>query len=64
MIKENSLYDRVFSTLVKRRERVLSGKINCIPWGLPRFEEENPGIEQGNYYLISANSKIGKVLPS
>lgn len=64
MIEKNSLYDRVFSTLVKRRERVISGKINCLPWGLPRFEEENPGIEQGNYYLFSANSKVGKVLPS
>ena len=64
MTKQNSLYDRVFNTLVKRRERVISGKINCIPWNLPRFEEENPGIEQGNYYNFTANSKVGKVLPS
>jgi Steigviridae replicative DNA helicase len=34
--------------------------VNCIPWSLPRFEEHSPGIEQGKYYLISANSKVGK----
>lgn len=60
-MKENvSLYSRVVSNLKERRDRILSGKINCIPWGLPRFEEVNPGIEQGRYYLVSANSKVGK----
>jgi len=63
MTEKNSLYDRVFDTLVERRNRIVSGRINCIPWGLPRFEEENPGIEKGKYYLLSANSKVGKVLP-
>jgi hypothetical protein len=56
----NKLYDRVYEDLVARRERLLSGKINCIPWGLSRFEEESPGIEQGKSYLASASSKIGK----
>jgi hypothetical protein len=58
-----SLYERVYGNLEERRERILSGKINCIPWGLPRFENDLPGIEQGKYYLITANSKVGKVLP-
>lgn len=57
-----SLYKRVYKNITDRRERLLSGKVNCIPWGLPRFEEESPGIEQGKYYLVSANSKVGKVL--
>ena len=60
MTEQNSLYDRVFGTLVERRDRILSGKINCIPWGLPRFEEELPGIEQGKYYNVTANSKVGE----
>ena len=36
--------------------------MNCIPWGLPRFEQASgiPGIEQGKYYLITANQKVGK----
>ena len=51
-----NLFGRVLEGLKERRDRILSGKINCIPWGLPRFEEESPGIEQGNYYLVTANS--------
>jgi len=51
-----SLFNRVLTSIKKRRNRILSGKINCIPWGLPRFENENPGIEQGKYYLVTANS--------
>ena len=50
------LFDRVFETIKQRRERILSGGINCIPFGLPRFEEELPGIEQGKYYNVTANS--------
>jgi hypothetical protein len=58
-----SLFKRVYDSLVERRERLLSGKINCIPWKLPRFEFQLPGIEQKKYYLITANSKVGRVLP-
>jgi len=57
---KNSLYLRTLSSIETKRQRLLDGKINCIPWGLPRFEEESPGIEQGKYYLITANSKVGK----
>ena len=55
-----SLFDRVHKSIVDRRQRLLDGKINCIPWGFPRFEDESPGIEQGKYYLVTANSKVGK----
>lgn len=58
-----NLYNRVYDDLIERRERILSGKINCIPWGLPRFENKLPGIERGKYYLNTANSKVGKILP-
>lgn len=51
-----SLYNRVYKNLINKRDRILSGKINCIPWGLPRFENQLPGIEQGKYYLLTANS--------
>ena len=47
----DKLFNRVYEDLIDRRKRILSGKINCIPWGLPRFEEESPGIEQGKSYL-------------
>lgn len=55
-----SLFDRVFTEIENRRERILSGKVNCIPWGLPRFEEFNPGIEKAKFYLPTASSKVGK----
>lgn len=55
-----SLLKRVLKDLQERRDRIISGKVNCIPWGLPRFEEYLPGIEQGKYYIITANSKVGK----
>lgn len=64
MKEEQNLYNRVFDKIVEKRNRLLNGKINSIPWGFPRFEDSLPGIEQGKYYLITANSKVGKVLPS
>ena len=57
---ENNLFSRTLHTIETKRERLLNGKINCIPFGLPRFENQLPGIERGKYYLITANSKIGK----
>jgi len=63
-MENNSLYNRVLKKIEDRRDRLLNGKINCIPWGLPRFENEIPGIEQGKYYLITANSKVGRFCPS
>ena len=57
------LFKRVHTNLIDRRQRLLEGKVNCIPWGLPRFENQLPGIEQGKYYLITANSKVGRLLP-
>lgn len=58
-----SLYKRVYDHIIDRRDRLISGKINCIPWKLPRFEVQLPGIEQGKYYLITANSKVGRICP-
>ena len=57
---ENSLFSRTLQTVETKRERLLNGKINCIPWGLPRFENICPGIEQGKYIQITAQSKGGK----
>lgn len=57
---KNELYERVYDEIINKRERILSGKVNCIPWGLSRFEEDIPGIEQKKYYLITANSKVGR----
>lgn len=57
---EKSLVKRVLGNLEKRRERVLTGGINCIPTPFPSFSSDFPGIEQGKYYLVSGSSKGGK----
>lgn len=54
------LVQRVLLNLKERREKVLSGGINCIPSPFKSFRRDFPGIEQGKYYLVSAISKGGK----
>lgn len=55
-----SLRERVFDTLVKRRNRILEGKINCIPSPFARFSNDFIGIEQSCYYCVSSFTKGGK----
>jgi hypothetical protein len=55
-----SLRERIISNLKQRRDRILSGKVNCIPLPFKRFKDELPGIEQGIYYLISGGTKSAK----
>jgi hypothetical protein len=54
------LYDRILKNIENRRNNILSGKINCIPFGLPRFEEMCPGIEKKTLTYITASTKVGK----
>lgn len=55
-----SLFKRTLDYISKRRENILSGNFNCIPLPFERFSRIWAGIEQRKYYLISANSKVGK----
>lgn len=50
------LFDAAWRRIEENRQR----KINVIPFGLPRFEEYLPGIQQKQYYIITANSGVGK----
>ena len=43
-----------------RRQRVLDGKYNCLPFPFERFRKIYPGVEQGKYLIITANQKVGK----
>lgn len=54
------LVQRVLNSLEERRQKILSGGINCIPSPFKCFRNDFPGIEQGKYYLISGASKSGK----
>lgn len=51
---------KIVDNLKERRERVLSGKYNCLPLPFPRFKTLFPGTEKGKYVIITANQKIGK----
>jgi hypothetical protein len=52
--------ERIVDNLHERRNRILEGKVNCIPLPFKRFKEEFPGIEKGVYYLISGGTKSAK----
>ena len=50
----------VIDNLVQRRQNLLNGGVNCIPLPFDRFRGEVPGIEQGQYVVVTANQKVGK----
>lgn len=52
----------VIGNLKKRRENVIKGGVNCIPLPFQRFRSEVPGIEQGQYVIITATQKTGKTM--
>lgn len=54
------MIDRIINNLRTRRERVLSGEVNCIPSSFTRFREDFVGIEQGKYFLVSGQTKAAK----
>lgn len=43
-----------------RRQKILSGKVNCIPSPFKRFSNDFVGIEQGKYVCVTAATKAGK----
>lgn len=55
-----SLIQRVLNTAKDRRERILSGKVNCISSPFKTFRYDFPGVELGTYYLISGGAKSSK----
>lgn len=53
-----SLTSRVLQIIKERRDRIIRGLINCIPFPFPRFRVWFPGIERARYYLVTANQKV------
>lgn len=54
------LVERVLFYLHKRKENIANGNVNCIPSPLVEFRSQFPGIERGQYILMSGNQKSGK----
>ena len=52
--------NEVIEDLVRRRNNILNGGINCLPLPFPRFQDEWPGIEQEQYIVFTASTKVGK----
>ena len=50
----------IIDNLKKRRDNVVNGGVNCIPLPFPRFRSEVPGIEKGQYVVVTATEKSGK----
>lgn len=55
-----SLIQRVLKNAKERREKILSGKVNCIPSPFKTFRYDFPGVELGTYYLVSGGAKSSK----
>ena len=54
------LIDRVLAYLHERKENIANGNTNCIPSPLVEFRSQFPGIERGQYILVSGGPKSGK----
>ena len=52
--------DQVIMSLIQRRLNLENGGVNCIPLPFERFRQEIPGIEQGQYVICTASTKVGK----
>lgn len=52
--------ERVIANLKRRRNRIIEGKVNCIPSKFKRFSNDFIGIEQGCFYGITSFTKAGK----
>ena len=57
---EISTTSSVIDKLEERRKNAMRGGVNCIPFPFERFRTEVPGIEQEQYVIITASTKVGK----
>lgn len=55
-----SKFQEIQEENIHRRQRILDGKYNCLPFPFERFRKKYPGVEQGKFILVTANQKIGK----
>lgn len=54
-------FRQVLGEIQQNKENHSNGYYNCIPFtGMNRLEKFLPGIEQDTYYIITANSGVGK----
>lgn len=54
------ILDKVLKELERNKKLREMGKDITIPFPFPRFSKFIPGVQKGRYYIITANSKVGK----
>lgn len=60
IVKKIDSFTKIIQELKERRDRIISGKYNCIPLPFKRFKSLFPGTEKRKYIIITANQKVGK----
>lgn len=60
-MEEKDAFDRALDELSERRQRIIDGKINCIPLPFPRLRAWLPGTEKRRYTIITANQKVNLI---
>lgn len=53
-------FEDIIKDAEERRERLINGGYNCIPFPFERFRCIYPGTEQAKYIILTANQKVGK----
>lgn len=53
-------YEKVIKDIKENKRRRLNGDIISVPFSFPRLSEYIPGVQQGEYVIVTANSKVGK----
>lgn len=51
-------FAKILDNLKNRKRRAENGLYNCLPFPFERFRIFFPGIEQGQFVLITANEKV------
>jgi hypothetical protein len=55
-----TLREQIKESLIKSREVILRGGVNCIPSRFTRFRADFPGIRKKFYYLVTGATKSSK----
>lgn len=54
------ILNKVIEELKRNKSLREMGKDITIPFPFPRFSKFIPGVQKGRYYIVTANSKVGK----
>ena len=59
-MRAGGIIERVIKKIKERKVKLEKGGVNSIPSPFFRFREDFIGIERKKYYIVTANTKVGK----